>query len=621
MGGKRGGKGRRKKTSSNSNQQRNRHNDGSGNHPQHADGDDSRTQVKFANGGGGGGDNSNRGGMDPPDEHYSRSSRPVEECHQIIDPPPDHSGSRPSRGAAPYEEAYGSDPSKFEEGQLLRREQVLREVYSYSDESDADGDDNNNNDNEEYQQMQHDNGEPMLCYDEQQTLQDEHEQYNSNHNGDHSFTQFNIQPQFQQQQQQKPPKPKRKDQPKEPTTKRKSPKRNYSLSDMSDEEQEQDEEAPLFFSPSNNFDSATDNYTDKHAKGVGWGVDYLSERAHRKEKERKKHNFEMDEQRRKREKELWWWQGNDDDDDEYDNDNDHDNDPTSRSWDEIDFDDYHSPSFSSVCKCRMGRRRQRCVRNVVILFVGFIAIALAVAVAKDKALEAEEEVNRLALLQSGKNNTYGKPSSRWGHRFDDGTNQNKTLTPEQKEAELEKWEDFEMEAANVLADSSPGWDINSKTGGKVSEQEDNETLVDGYTDHWIQYYDKSSEAYYYYNRETNSTQWEKPEMNAGAVLLGVAYETGIEYVIEDGGIVEEIEGGGIGGGDIRSSVPLTTSEHPDHHEESTSPEINTEAEHAVEAMLASEMDEFTNAEEVLNHYKESYWRWNHPYRIPAGVSD
>lgn len=329
-------------------------------------------------------------------------------------------------------------------------------------------------------------------YDELQTemahrQQRQHEEQQYNHD-DHAFTQFNIKPLH-------------------PTQQRSVPEDGS--------ESDEDEEAP-FFTPSNNFNFATDNYSEAHVKGVGWGVDYLQARANRKEQERRE-QFEI-EQRRKREHESRWcsWCRSEDE------------------WDDVDFDNYHS-SASFKCKRRM--------KQMLVVAIAFTAAL---------AFHARGEVVRGGNASSENGDAPEKPtyhgsvpSSRWGHRFDDddaalgdagddsieilgddisGTatyhkhghnSHHAQLTPEEQAEEAEKWEDYgrcrvqtvlfssralprtqqyfydciEMEVANVLADTKPGWDIHSKAGGL--EKEEAKVKKDGFRDHWIQYYDKA----------------------------------------------------------------------------------------------------------------------------------
>mmetsp|Transcript_25381 Transcript_25381/g.54582 ORF Transcript_25381/g.54582 Transcript_25381/m.54582 type:complete len:856 (+) Transcript_25381:53-2620(+) len=409
----------------------------------------------------------------------------------------------------------------------------------------------------------------------QQDQEQQHEQYNHD---DHGFTQFNIQPLQQSQH--------------DNNEVQEEEGNDEDYSDSEGEEDE-DEEAPLFFTPSNNFNSATDTYSEQHIKGEDWGVDYLLSRANRKERERKQ-QFEIDQQRQSQKQSQWWWGKNEDDD-----------------WDDVDFDNYHNSSF----KCRRG------VKYIVVFALTFTAVIAFLARGKLGSRSTQhadsEESEQLASHHGS------VPSSRWGHRFDDDdaaidndgddtieivdsrndvgvpkyhkhshSNHHSQLTPEEKALDQENWEDYEMEVANVLADASPGWDIHSKTGGNDTDNDSN----DGFTDHWVQYYDKSSQWYYYFHRETNTTQWEKPEVDEGVVLLGITYGTGSEYIIEKGDTIE--------------SEQLVDEENDVATVNDTSVSIEADS-----PPIFTELSDF-DSQEVLDRYKDSYWRWNHPYRIP-----
>ena len=155
-----------------------------------------------------------------------------------------------------------------------------------------------------------------------------------------------------------------------------------------------------------------------------------------------------------------------------------------------------------------------------------------------------------------------------------------------------------MEVAHVLAGSGPGWDIHAKSGGGAKDGNDDES-DDGYADHWVRYYDGASGQYYYYHRETNTTQWEKPEVGSGVLLLGMVNDTEREYAIEG-------EGGAGRGGIVNQS------------------EHGPEAEDGIAAINDASYTEDTStmktsdfvAREVLDQYKDTFLRWNHPYRIP-----
>eukprot|EP00584_Thalassiosira_punctigera_P027038 CAMPEP_0172577640 /NCGR_PEP_ID=MMETSP1067-20121228/138333_1 /TAXON_ID=265564 ORGANISM="Thalassiosira punctigera, Strain Tpunct2005C2" /NCGR_SAMPLE_ID=MMETSP1067 /ASSEMBLY_ACC=CAM_ASM_000444 /LENGTH=957 /DNA_ID=CAMNT_0013370329 /DNA_START=1 /DNA_END=2874 /DNA_ORIENTATION=+ len=426
---------------------------------------------------------------------------------------------------------------------------------------------------------------------------------------DHSFTQFNIQPLPQ---------------PLERDVKRDDDDDEYSADSESDEE---NEEIPLFFPPSE-FNSATDKFSDQHIKGAECGVDYIEPRARRKEEERQKkkekQQFEIEQRRKRRRREeksgwlsWWWWIFDYDDDDD--------------AWDDVDFDNYHNSTF------RFQRGRARFVLVFSLTFLAAIAF-----LERDNLLgrsKGRRRSNRVHGRNSNQTSAHhgSIPSSRWGNRFDDAAatagddmvilapsavdndgrdgevkrapryhhrGHNRTRlpsTPEQKNMELEKWEDYEMEVASVLAGSGTGRDIHSKNGELPVEDGDNSTdgsdEDDRYTDHWVRYHDKSSGNYYYFHRETNMTQWEAPLMNEGVVLLGVVYGTGSEYVIEEGG----------------SAVVESNNEN--NAQSSDGESSGMEEENPVEEEdPASEAD--FDAQQVLAQYKDSYWRWNHPYRIP-----
>ncbi|KAL7529235.1 hypothetical protein ACHAXR_004833, partial [Thalassiosira sp. AJA248-18] len=416
--------------------------------------------------------------------------------------------------------------------------------------------------------------------------QQQHQQYNHsqndqqlNHN-DHAFTQFNIQPLEEE----------------------------YSESEEEEgpsDEEEENEGAPLFFSPSGNFNSATDGYSEQHAKGAGWGVDYLLERAKKKEKERKqkKQAFEIEERRRRKEErsgELWWWQDNDE-------------------WDDVDFDDYHKRSF-------------KCSIQALLFTMAFAAAIAFVVRGKLGSATQQHDADNGELAHSDFHGA--TPSSRWGHRFDDDDaapegeedyyinesdgkripkyhhhshkNHSKSLTPEEKAAEEGNWEDYEMLVADVLSNASPEWDINSKVGETSDNDEDDGNDSDGYTDHWVRYFDKSSQAYYYFHQETNVTTWVKPVMERGVAILGITYGTGKEYVIEEGGTIDE--------------------SYSDTHIDPVGESSTDAAQVAVAANDASFSKEDvpmssidSRLTEVLDRYKDTYWRWNHPYRLPESA--
>ncbi|KAL7535145.1 hypothetical protein ACHAWF_005069 [Thalassiosira exigua] len=412
---------------------------------------------------------------------------------------------------------------------------------------------------------------------------------------DHAFAQFQIRP-------------------------LRSAERNCDGSDDDEEEDEdeEDEEAPLFFAPSDNFDSATDARSSDRARGVGWGADCPSSRARRKEEERR-HRFEIERREEGRGGKLWRRRGRDDE-----------------GWDDVDFD--RRPSRR--------RRAGRCLALAAVAAIVAAAIVAAAAVAASQrgkvgggAAGPEGAADLPPPARGG-----AVPSSRWGRRFDDDDdsaleggaegidyvvdsrsgqrgpkyrrhghkNRTEPRTPEDREREEGEregeWEEYEAEVASVLADARPGWDVNAKHGGKADEEEDegegrgdndydNGYASDAYDDRWIRYYDKSTRMYYYFHRETNATQWEKPRVEAGTVLLGIAYGTGREYVLEDGGAAEAAE-------EEEEAPPSFVS----------AMEVGPPVEVAI-----AEFEDFPRAREVLDHYKDTFWRWNHPYRIPEST--
>jgi hypothetical protein len=216
------------------------------------------------------------------------------------------------------------------------------------------------------------------------------------------------------------------------------------------------------------------------------------------------------------------------------------------------------------------------------------------------------------------------PPSRWGHRFDDDHNilsggdgddvvnniedgtikapkyhshnhhHNKVLTPEEVKKDLEEWEEFDMEVASLLADSRPDWDVNSNPNLNDGT---GETVEDGYTDHWVQYFDSSSQQYYYFHRETNATKWEKPNVVMGVVILGYTYGTGAEYVVEEMKLPE-------------AEVVEETTEI----EEDDLFDVDDDFSVEVDADEMSKAVANFKGQDILDWYSETYWRWNHPYR-------
>jgi len=218
------------------------------------------------------------------------------------------------------------------------------------------------------------------------------------------------------------------------------------------------------------------------------------------------------------------------------------------------------------------------------------------------------------------------------------------LTPAQQKLKNQReWEEYEMEVAQLLADSRPGWDVRSKHGGAVpventrdgngdtntnteSKTDNRSGRNDGFEHHWVQYYDKHSREHYYYHVETNTTQWQRPPLVQGVVLLGFDAGSGKEYVIEKfeerDPAVEEPDhelnhhsDGILEGKTNRTIENDNTSETKDKEE--VVEDVDFYGHHGEDDEAASSFD----AEKVLAKYKDSYWRWNHPFRHQAEVKD
>mmetsp|Transcript_12494 Transcript_12494/g.27332 ORF Transcript_12494/g.27332 Transcript_12494/m.27332 type:complete len:600 (+) Transcript_12494:127-1926(+) len=406
------------------------------------------------------------------------------------------------------------------------------------------------------------------------------------------------------------------------TSKQQHPNTHYSgrcnnlrsPSSISDLEDDEDEEAPLF-SPSNNFNSATaDHTTGNNIKGLGYAVDYHKSRAERKEKELH-HNLEIECEKKKRHtnnsgnNKWWWWE--------------------EEEFDDIDFDEHYHV-------------RRPCSKTNGVVFLLSFGLALMIIEQQYHFLFGQKNHNGgsaggggiASLGFHGRSNlnttvhgaSHGSvPASRWGHRFDDDHNilsggdgddvvnniedgtikapkyhshnhhHNKVLTPEEVKKDLEEWEEFDMEVASLLADSRPDWDVNSNPNLNDGT---GETVEDGYTDHWVQYFDSSSQQYYYFHRETNATQWEKPNVVMGVVILGYTYGTGAEYVVEEMKLPE-------------AEVVEETTEI----EEDDLFDVDDDFSVEVDADEMSKAVANFKGQDVLDWYSETYWRWNHPYRI------
>ncbi len=385
---------------------------------------------------------------------------------------------------------------------------------------------------------------------------------------DHSFTQFHIQPeQFNQQE--------------------KYQDNSVDSDDESDSDyhSSDDEENATFFPTSDNFNYATDRPERMHKEGEQFGVDYLKGRAERKARERHR-RFEIESWQYQRQSDWRWCWGDDPDE-----------------FDDVDFLDYQE-----------SRKRRVLLANMAIFLTSFI---LGVAI-------MEHQMHYLfGKSKSSKHNSvsslhqYGNASSRWGHRFDDDAidgddslfsvkvgspkyhshnhNNHGELTEEEIKEDIAKWEDYEMDVANVLANSGAEWDIHSKTG-VITNGDDSEDTDEASIDHWVQYFDQSAQQYYYFHKETNTTTWTKPDIVHGVVLLGLT-RSGSEYVLEE----------------FKGEEDTASNDAADASDETSLDEIEGDE---MTSTSAIEIPSNFDAQKILNQYKNTMWRWNHPYRIP-----
>lgn len=390
------------------------------------------------------------------------------------------------------------------------------------------------------------------------------------HLNDHSFTQFHIPPEQQLNQQEQ------------------YQNNSEGSEDESDSDyrSSDDEENATFFPTSDNFNYATDRPERMHKEGDRFGVDYLKGRAERKARERQRRKqFEIESWQYQRQSDWrWCWE---DDPDEFD---------------EVDFLDYQE-----------SRKRRVLLANTAIFLTSFV---LGVAIiermhflfGKSKS-SAKHSVSSL--------HQYGNASSRWGHRFDDDAidgddslfsvkvgspkyhshnhRPHEELTEEEIKEDIAKWEDYEMDVANVLANSGAEWDIHSKTG-VISNGDDSDETDEGSTNHWVQYFDQSAQQYYYFHKETNTTTWTKPDIVQGVVLLGLT-RSGSEYVLEE----------------FKGDEDTASNDADDAPDEASANEIESDE---MTSTPAVEIPSNFDPEPILNHYKNTMWRWNHPYRIP-----
>ncbi len=390
------------------------------------------------------------------------------------------------------------------------------------------------------------------------------------HRNDHSFTQFHIPPQQLNDQ----------DQYQNPS--------EDSGDDESDSDyhSSDDEENATFFPTSDNFNYATDKPERMHREGDQFGVDYLKGRAERKARERRK-QFEIESWQYERQSD--WKCCWEDDPDEFD---------------EVDFLDYQE-----------SRKRRVLLANTAIFLTSFI---LGVAIMDHQTHFLFGKSKSASKNSVSSLHQYGNSSSRWGHRFDDDAidgddslfnvkvgspkyhshnhNTHEELTEEEIKEDIAKWEDYEMDVANVLANSGAEWDIHSKTG-VISDGDDSVDADEESIDHWVQYFDQTAQQYYYFHKETNTTTWTKPDIVQGVVLLGLT-RSGSEYVLEEFKGEEET---------------VSNDAEDDASEEAPVDEFESDE---MTTTPAIEIPSNFDPQPILNQYKNTMWRWNHPYRIP-----
>ena len=277
-----------------------------------------------------------------------------------------------------------------------------------------------------------------------------------------------------------------------------------------------DEEAPLFFPSSSNFNSATTRETGEKIKGVAFGLDYQKLRKERREKAAGKNALES-------------------------------------------FDIEISREPYTVI------RSSHCTYNVMM---GIFVLSCTIAIG---LLHRRQQLKAASISHQRTRFHHGSmPSSRWGNRFDDDDDsldhtkdhfspayesgykgtasipkyhshghskpnkpRKKKLTPQDMELDMEEWEEYEMEVSNLLASSKPDWDIhqNTRTSDKgIHENQNDVADEDRYDHHWIQYFDQESKEPYYYNIETNITQWDRPQVTNGMLIFD--YDTG-DLIPED----------------------------------------------------------------------------------------
>ena len=263
-----------------------------------------------------------------------------------------------------------------------------------------------------------------------------------------------------------------------------------------------DEEAPLFFPSSSNFNSATTRDTGENIKGVAFGLDYQKLRKERRGKATGK-----------------------------------------KALDPFDIKISREPYAFIRSSC--------CTYNVMM---GIFVLSSTIAIA---LLHRRQQLKAASIDQERTRFRHGSmPSSRWGNRFDDdddslghakdefkpayesgykgtasipkyhshGHNKNKPrkkkLTPQDMELDMEEWEEYEMEVSNLLSSNTRAREYT------VDENQYDVIDEDKYDQHWIQYFDQESNEPYYYNVETNITQWDRPQVKKGVLIFDYDYNTG-----------------------------------------------------------------------------------------------